>query len=1006
MANGTYLKNGVYLPYISEKPWGEQVNNNFVILSEACESNENKIQQAIANKVDINSDTIQNINSDADITGSWQFHDTITGTITNAITANSATTATTASIANHADSADNANHATTADAATFATSADTASSALSADNADYAERANRDAQGNIIHDTYLKKSEQINITGDVANLINNIPSINSAITNNANAIQDLNNKYNKCVHTEGDQTIDGTKTFTSSIVGTLQGNATSADMFSSAKTIKLVGGVTGSASGTNSWQISTTVSSIDASKITSGTIDIARLPQGALERLVTVSDQNARFALTTASVQAGDIVKQNDTGKMYIVVNDTKLNNANGYMEFTAGTATSVPWSGITSKPTDYPPSAHTHGNITNNGELGTASRVAITDSNKKITVSSITSAELDCLDGVTGSIQTQINDKADTNHSHTISDISNFPVLATVATTGNYNDLSNAPSIDDFVKVEGDQTVNDVKTFTQTVEANISGNSHTCDEYFINLVTNAEEFAQATTIVPPTLADVFQSWYRFSHYKNIEQNTPVQYNNTDRLPDTSTSAGNASKRDMDAWSYDPITNSISNSRNTTTYIGFISDKKYDTYHIKTKVGSETNNDDDMITIIVAFMTDSNGVEHTLSLVRKGDYQSSTNFPEFKVVFGLVYDAGLPTCVPLVNKTSMITYQVGWKERYAYLDIERDKQTIICKTSQINEDDLTVEFTYSLPKKKGSLTDEAFANITYMLTHKTPMGFGLWSQIGYFYLDTMDGILDSSDIYNTLNDRIYTYDYNTETYVQTTRKVSDELPENARIYSKISDKTFIMHDGIAYSETNYDDLYRDLVTVSTPQTIIGTKTLTNTVTTHDIVPEINNAYDLGSASNLWKNIYSNGVYIGTHEGVVSKLCGTRASNGTWSFNVVTGMIVTIKFKVDYNGRLAVQRIHSGLTTHSDSDIHVLDSLNLTIDDIPVSSGGSTDYFIYNGYLTFISRKEICKFTINSYFTSNDTSYNPGTVVNSYSFEIGFKAYQNLPFTYI
>lgn len=110
------------------------------------------------------------------------------------------------------------------------------------------------------------------------------------------------------------------------------------------------------------------ITAIDAGKITSGTIDIARLPQGALERCVVVADDTARLALTTAKVQTGDTVKVTGTGKMYFVVDDTKLNSESGYEVYTAGSATSVPWSGVTGKPSSYTPSAHTHtiANITN----------------------------------------------------------------------------------------------------------------------------------------------------------------------------------------------------------------------------------------------------------------------------------------------------------------------------------------------------------------------------------------------------------------------------------------------------------------------------------------------------------------------------------------------------------------------------------------------------------------------------------------------------------------
>lgn len=104
-----------------------------------------------------------------------------------------------------------------------------------------------------------------------------------------------------------------------------------------------------------------TITSVDASKITTGTIDIARLPQGALERCVIVADDTARFKLTTASVQKGDTVKVTGTGKMYFVIDDTKLSSEDGYTVYTAGSATSVPWSGITGKPATYPPSSHNH---------------------------------------------------------------------------------------------------------------------------------------------------------------------------------------------------------------------------------------------------------------------------------------------------------------------------------------------------------------------------------------------------------------------------------------------------------------------------------------------------------------------------------------------------------------------------------------------------------------------------------------------------------------------
>lgn len=99
-----------------------------------------------------------------------------------------------------------------------------------------------------------------------------------------------------------------------------------------------------------------TITSLNASKLF-GTIDIARLPHGALERCVIVTDDDARFKLTTADVQLGDTVKVDKTKTMYFVINESKLNSEEGYTVYTAGTATSVPWTGVTGRPSSMPAS-------------------------------------------------------------------------------------------------------------------------------------------------------------------------------------------------------------------------------------------------------------------------------------------------------------------------------------------------------------------------------------------------------------------------------------------------------------------------------------------------------------------------------------------------------------------------------------------------------------------------------------------------------------------------
>jgi hypothetical protein len=101
----------------------------------------------------------------------------------------------------------------------------------------------------------------------------------------------------------------------------------------------------------------------DAAEITSGIIHIDRLPKSVFERLVSVTDQAARFALTSNDVQLGDTVKQVDTELLYLVVDESKLNTPNAaqaFQVYNAGMAAAVPWTGVQSPP-DFSLNGHSH---------------------------------------------------------------------------------------------------------------------------------------------------------------------------------------------------------------------------------------------------------------------------------------------------------------------------------------------------------------------------------------------------------------------------------------------------------------------------------------------------------------------------------------------------------------------------------------------------------------------------------------------------------------------
>ena len=64
--------------------------------------------------------------------------------------------------------------------------------------------------------------------------------------------------------------------------------------------------------------------------------------------------------------------------------------------------------------------------------------------------------------------LQTALNGKANSSHTHTKSQITDFPSLATVATSGSYNDLSNKPTIPDELSDLTDDSTHRLVTDTE----------------------------------------------------------------------------------------------------------------------------------------------------------------------------------------------------------------------------------------------------------------------------------------------------------------------------------------------------------------------------------------------------------------------------------------------------------------------------------------------------------------------------------------------------------
>lgn len=154
-------------------------------------------------------------------------------------------------------------------------------------------------------------------------------------------------------------------------------NAETATKLATPRVIAIAGAISGSTTfdGSSNVSINSTLNSFDASKITSGTLNADRLPEipiskipaAAMERLYVVESQSAAMSLT---IQEGDVVQIGSGGPMYFCVSESAPTFATKFKVFTAGAATSVPWSGVTNAPTKLSQFTNDSGFTTNKGTV------------------------------------------------------------------------------------------------------------------------------------------------------------------------------------------------------------------------------------------------------------------------------------------------------------------------------------------------------------------------------------------------------------------------------------------------------------------------------------------------------------------------------------------------------------------------------------------------------------------------------------------------------------
>lgn len=151
--------------------------------------------------------------------------------------------------------------------------------------------------------------------------------------------------------------------------------------------------------------------------------------------------------------------------------------------------------------------------------------------------------------------------------------------------------------------------------------------------------LTNVQNKALTDTITFPTFKDTFDSWYRFSH------------GNQDRYPFTAS--------ELLEWEYMPATDSIRNTTNSNTFIGFVSNQEFGDYEFDAEMSS-INADDDMIGLVLAYFKDPiTGKENTLTVLRN---LGSQNTGDHSVRYVINYAQN----DQVILKQAGARIQIGW----------------------------------------------------------------------------------------------------------------------------------------------------------------------------------------------------------------------------------------------------------------------------------------------------------------------------------------------------
>ena len=207
---------------------------------------------------------------------------------------------------------------------------------------------------------------------------------------------------------------------------------------------------------------------------------------------------------------------------------------------------------------------------------------------------------------------------------------------------------------------------------------------------------------------------EIFDSWYRFSH--DTSGNYP------------------ANTTELNSFQFNETNLNVYSPVNTSTVVGFVSPVAYKDYDFNTMMDAQGNNDDDGIGVLLAWATDAQGREHTITLWRAMGYGGGVGFTGGGSSYFMIYNAGQSDAQLIFDGDTLaphINDSTNWENYSTYVSVTKRGKSFSVACSQFKIGTSTINDIDESTRHNFNLEDWSFGSI---FSENTNYGYVAQSQ--------------------------------------------------------------------------------------------------------------------------------------------------------------------------------------------------------------------------------------------------------------------------------